>query len=134
PRLARLPANGRKFIPASVAREDFADLVPAERVEQLLRDLEAVNAVRRSGGAVGLKHEALTRTWKRFAGWLDQRVGFRETVQYWVRHRGEPGEGAALLCGKLLREAEQYDDLNGEEKVFIEASRGQEATTAQHDR
>ena len=139
-RLVRKPAQANTFEPVSVSRSTLWALGPAEKVDAVIDALATVRAVRvtpgteRSGDSLELRYAALARVWPRYADWLERRKGFREAVQYWAQHKGESGQKAALLSGELLREAEKYNDLTGEEEAFIEASRGKEAEAAQHYR
>jgi hypothetical protein len=133
-RLLRLPPGLHAFMPNRVAREDLMGLRPSESAARVLDVLNATGVFRESDGGVELRYEALGRVWPRFAGWLEKRKAFREAVQYWVRHKGESGEKAALLSGDLLREVEKYHDLSSYEELYIDASRRLENDRARNDR
>jgi len=81
--------------------------------------------------AVEVAHEALIRGWPRLREWVDQDRAFllwrqrlKAVLEEWERLKRDEG---ALLHGALLGEAEQWlaqrgDDLNPEERAFIQAS------------
>ncbi len=77
---------------------------------------------------VALATESLLRVWPQLQQWLEQRIRFRDTVQYWV-NQGESGD--ALIRGELLDEARDYHDLNDQEREFVTRSRNSEISQSQ---
>lgn len=133
-RLVRLPPGSPTFVANKVTREELLALGSNEQVTRVVNALTAANIITERDGQIQLQYEALGRVWPRFSDWLKKRKSFREAVQYWVQHKGESGDKAALLSGELLREVEKYHDLTGDEEAFKDASRGQEVDRAKSDR
>jgi WD40 repeat protein len=86
---------------------------------------------------VELAHEALVRNWPTLVEWLeDERVALRQrqrlsaAAEQWQRLGRDP---AALLAGRLLEEARQYEDLSELEREFVQAGVAAEAAHARRD-
>ena len=104
------------------------------RIDEVLAALHAAGLVRITQGdktgddQIEVAHEALVRNWPLLVDWVEKdRVSMRQRLQLtayaenWLEHGKDPG---ALLAGKLLREALNYDpeELNDLEREFMQAS------------
>ena len=127
-RLVRLAPEGRAFEPAEAAFADLLAVGDPARVGPILDRLTAAGVIRAgvdsSGPTIALRYEALTRTWGRYADWLDKRARFRDQVRYW-EHNGR--SRGALIDGPLLSDALAYHDLSGDEQEYLRASRQRES-------
>jgi len=138
-RLVRMPESGRVPEVKPVALTELG-LAPADAIDRLLRELERVGAVTVSradppaSAVVALGSDALTREWPAFADWVKKRVEFRGAVRYWHEHKDVAGKEEALIRGELLRDAEQYHDLNTIERAFLAASRVRDSRATAYQR
>jgi hypothetical protein len=100
-----------------------------DRVLQKLIEARLVKLTERKQSAdiqVELAHEALVRNWPRFVEWVaDERVNLRNrwqlksTANQWL----ELGKNTSVLWrGKLLQDAENYQDLSPLEQDFVQCS------------
>ncbi|MEI7768992.1 MAG: hypothetical protein WCI67_03335, partial [Chloroflexales bacterium] len=102
------------------------------RVARVLEKLVAARLLRLTPGdtpddtQVEVAHEALVRNWPTLVEWLeDERLNLRQrqrlsaATEQWQRLGRDPG---ALLAGRLLEEARQYEDLSELERAFVDAS------------
>ena len=106
--------------------------VDRENIEKVLNQLVDARLVKRTEGdtpedtQVEVAHEALIRNWPRLVEWLeDERVNIRQRLRLKARVQEWEVKGkdkSALLRGQLLKEAQQYQDLNHLEIEFISAS------------
>src|SRR5205085_558261 len=95
-----------KFLDAGLLRETETDMPGEAKIE--------------------VAHEALIRHWKTLNSWLIEervkigdRLRFADAAKLWdKRHR----DSSALLTGKLLEDAQKFEDLTPLEKTFIKRS------------
>jgi hypothetical protein len=121
-RMVRLAADRRGFEaePAALASLAKVGGTP-EQVQGLIGRLVDVGVLRKhEDERYGLAYEALARSWSRLRNWLEQRLRFRDTAQYWDKHGRNP---AALISDALLDEAHEYHDRDKLEDEFVHASR-----------
>jgi hypothetical protein len=125
-RLTRLVPEGREFTAVPARRAALESAYEPERVSRAVAALQGAGLLSVTPGAtpaddqVGLRYEALIRTWGRLRKWLEQRLQFRDAAEFWERHGRDRG---ALLGGTLLAEAMRYRDLGPLEQEFVDASR-----------
>ena len=128
-RLVRLPCEGRKLQPIVVTRSTLQQLGSPTRVDAILEGLAEAGVIRVEKAAqpeddqISLRFDALTRSWKEYAGWVDRRVRFRDAASFWV---ASGRDRAALIRDELLDEAMDFHDKNELEQGFIAASRDRE--------
>jgi formylglycine-generating enzyme required for sulfatase activity/energy-coupling factor transporter ATP-binding protein EcfA2 len=114
-----------------------------DRVDRVLEKLVSASLIHLTPGSqpqddqVEVAHEALVRNWPRLVNWLDEaRLDLRQrrrvTTQA-VQWDALGRDAGALLRGTLLREAEQYDDLNPLEQEFVAASRAAVLAAERHE-
>src|SRR5262245_4216408 len=137
-RLVRLSRDGKSFEPVPAARAALFDVAPSEdRANELLNGLAGAGVVRIAPGdtadadQVTLRSPSLMTDWERFAGWLRERQGFRNTVLNWDR-TGRPQN--ELLQKEALEEVRTYHDRNDLERAFIEESRYRELRKSERTR
>jgi hypothetical protein len=136
-RLVRLSDVDRTFQPAPATRADLQQLGTPARTDALLDGLRDAGVVRIEKGdspeaeRVTLRFAALTRKWPEYAGWLDRRLRFRDTVSFWRSSNRDP---STLIRDELLDEALDYYGKNDLEQAFITASRERERTQNSSDR
>ena len=110
------------------------------RVERVLmkfvdaRLLRLTTGDRPEDAQVEVAHEALVRNWPTLVEWLeDERVALRlrqrlqVAAEQWRRLRRD---ASALLAGRLLEEAQQYEDLSELEREFVGAGVAAEVAQA----
>lgn len=112
---------------AGVAR-DRTDRV-LERLVEESRLLKLTHGDDPADAQVEVAHEALVRNWPRLVDWLGeererlrQRFLLRDIARQWAAQDSAP-DAAILLRGRALEDAEQYDDLDEDERAFVAASR-----------
>ncbi|UCE62171.1 MAG: DNA/RNA non-specific endonuclease [Phycisphaerales bacterium] len=134
-RLTELDAETEEVRTAPTARSSLEVLGDPNIVRTIIDGLIGAGAVKRMGGDPGsaaeqlsLANEALLRVWDWLKQWLEQRIRFRDTVNYWVHHARSEG---ALIRGVLLDEARTFHDLNDREREFVERSRNAEISQTQ---
>jgi energy-coupling factor transporter ATP-binding protein EcfA2 len=132
------PTEGKDFTSRRILCRDLYQVeVDREDVESVLNKLiNKAHLVKFTKGdmskdaQVEVAHEALIRNWPRLVDWLeDERVNLRNRLQLTAKAKEWDTKGrieGALLRGKLLKEAEQTEDLNDLEKEFIRVSQDSE--------
>lgn len=124
-RMVVLPADAKAFASSPVSRASLDSFGTPELIDAGLAKLEAMQILRLTPGdapgtaLVGLRFEALMREWPRMAGWLNQRLRFREAVRFWEANAFAP---SALIRDDLLDEAREYHDLDPLEQQFVATS------------
>jgi hypothetical protein len=128
-RLVRLPAEGRKFQATVVPRSAPEQLGPPAKVTAILDGLAGAGLIRiekaekPEDDRISLRFDALARSWAPYAGWVDQRVRFRDAASFWdASHQ----DRTALISDNLLDDALDYQDKNELELKFVAASRDRE--------
>ena len=128
-RLVRLRPETRHFRAIGVPRSELEPLDSKEKLDALLDGLMKAGVVRIEAGEkpeddrVSLRYEAISRAWKPYADWLDQRLRFRDAASYW---EASDRDRSALIRDSLLDEAMEYQDRNGLEERYVAASRERE--------
>ena len=128
-RLVRLPCGGRMPQPIIVTRSALQQLGSPNRVNAILESLAGAGLIRVEKAAqpeddqISLRFDALTRSWKEYAGWVDQRVRFRDAASFWD---ASGRDRTALIRDELLDEAMDFHDKNELEQNFLAASRERE--------
>lgn len=130
-RLVSLQPTGTKYFPGGIHSDDLAPTAedPAVLAEVIdgLKKADVIRSERdrdHGGEILSLPFEPLTRLWKPYASWVQQRLRFREMAEYWDETRDD----ALLIDGPLLRMGKTYSDLNEAEKRFV--GRCEEAAAA----
>ncbi len=128
-RLVRLPAEGRQFQATVVSRSALEQIGPPAKVTAILDGLAGAGLIRVEKAEkpeedrIGLRFDALARSWAPYAGWVDQRVRFRDAAEFWDASRQDR---TALISDNLLDDALDYQDKNELELKFVAASRDRE--------
>jgi ABC-type proline/glycine betaine transport system ATPase subunit len=127
------PTEGLEVTSSRISRQSLYEEGEAkdriDRVLQKLIEARLVKLTERKQSAdiqVELAHEALVRNWPRFVEWVaDERVNLRNrwqlksTANQWL----ELGKNTSVLWrGKLLQDAENYQDLSPLEQDFVQCS------------
>ena len=127
------PTEGLEVTSSRISRQSLYEEGEAkdriDRVLQKLIEARLVKLTERKQSAdiqVELAHEALVRNWPRFVEWVeDERVNLRNrwrlksTAYQWLELGKDP---SVLWRGKLLQDAENYQDLNPLEQDFVQCS------------
>ena len=113
------------------------------RVARVMEKLVEARLLRLTSGdtaddtQVEVAHEALVRNWPTLVEWLeDERIALRQrqrlsaAAEQWQRMGRDP---SALLAGRLLEDARQYDDLSESEREFVAASQSTADATRLRD-
>lgn len=135
-RLVRLEPDGRTFRPETVTFDELHKLGARDRIDAIVDGLRQagvlkVDAAEAPGSArVSLRFEAVTRAWKPYAEWLDQRLRFRDAVHFW---EASDRDSSVLIRDQLLNDALDYEDLSELEEAFIKASRNRESDQNQRN-
>lgn len=128
-RLVRLDPDSRTFRLESVEFDELHKLGARDRVDAIVDGLRQagilkVEAAEGPGRArVSLRFEAVTRAWKPYADWLDQRLRFRDAVHFW---EASDKDKTVLIRDQLLDDALDYHDRSDLEEAFVNASRNGE--------
>ena len=128
-RLVRLPCEGQKLQTIVVTRSALHQLGSPTRVDAILEGLASAGVIRVEKAAqpeddqISLGCDALTRSWKEYAGWVDRRVRFRDAASFW---NASAWDRTALIRDELLDEAIDFHDKNELEQEFVTASRERE--------
>ena len=128
------PGTGLEVTSNRIRRESlYAEGEAPDRIDRVLDKLVAERLVRltegraRADDQVEVAHEALVRNWPRLVNWLeDERIQLRERLRLTSaaeQWRALNEDSSALLRGRQLEEADQYNDLNTLETSFVAASR-----------
>jgi tetratricopeptide (TPR) repeat protein len=128
-KLVRLRSDVTTFDPIPTVRAALYTLDTPENVDAAIAGLVAAGVVRVRPGEtpemdrVALRSPDLITEWKTFAGWLRERVQFREHVNKWDQARRQANQ---LFEGDHLREVRTYHDRNRLERQFTDRSRDRE--------
>ena len=129
-RLVRLPREGQKLQTIVVIRSALDQLGSPTRVDTILEGLASAGVIRVEKAAqpeddqISLRFDALTRSWKQYACWIDRRVRFRDAASFW---NASGRDRTALIRDELLDEAMDFHDKNELEQNFVAASRERDA-------
>jgi hypothetical protein len=140
-RLVRLRPAGTMFDAAPTFRAALYDLNMPDKVNAAIAGLEAAGVVRVRPGErpemdrVALRSSRLKERdrpeWRTFAGWLGDRLRFREDAIAWDRARRPAGR---LAREPRLDEVQKYHDRNELERAFADASRDRQRWRNQWNR
>jgi uncharacterized protein YjbI with pentapeptide repeats len=123
-RLFRLPDGATTVVSLPSDLHNLAGNSGAERTVRIIDSLAQAGILNRVhtdwDDIVELRYDALARRWKRLREWIDERVKFRDTAQYWANTGKNRG---ALVSSELSDDAESYGNLNNLEQAFVAASR-----------
>jgi hypothetical protein len=128
-RLVRLRSDSSTFDSVPTVRSALFDLDTPDRVDSTIAGLNSAGVVRVRPGEspemdrIALRFPDLMTAWPALAGWLRERVRFREHVNAW-NQAGRPA--SQLYEGAQLHEIQTYHDRNRFERKFTDASRDRE--------
>jgi hypothetical protein len=127
------PTEGLEVTSSRIPRQSLYEEGEAkDRIDRVLQKLIEARLVKLTEGEqsadiqVEVAHEALVRNWPRFVEWVeDERVNLRNrwrlksTAYQWLELGKDP---SVLWRGRLLQDAENYQDLNPLEQDFVQCS------------